>query len=117
MWAIQQYGFAAVISPRFGPIFVNNATKCGLVPVTVSEEVGARLLAAVAADPELHLTIDVDRRLVEVPSLDISEPFPMSDDIRHRLLEGLDDIGVSLAHADAIGTYEAGRPHWMPTTS
>lgn len=117
VWAIQQYGFAAVISPRFGPIFVNNATKCGLVPVAVSEAVGTRLLAEIAADPALHLTIDVDRRLLEVPSLDIAEPFPMSDDVRHRLLNGLDDIGVTLGHSEAIATYEGSRSTWMPVTT
>ncbi len=117
VWAIQQYGFAAVVSPRFGPIFVNNATKCGLVPVTVSSEIGASLLRAIENDPGLELTIDVDRRLLEVPALGVSESFPMSDDIRNRLLNGLDDIGVTLGSADAIETYETHRAVWMPTTA
>ena len=117
VWAIQQYGFAAVISPRFGDIFANNSTKNGLVPVQVSAEMGRRLLDAVAADPTTVVVVDVDRRLLEVPSLDISEPFPLSDAVRHRFLEGLDDIGLTLAHDDEITAYEAQRPDWLtPTT-
>ncbi len=116
VWAIQQYGFAAVISPRFGDIFANNSTKNGLVPVQVSAEIGRRLLDAVAADPTTVVVVDVDRRLVEVPSLDISEPFPLSDAVRHRFLEGLDDIGLTLAHDSEIARYEAGRPEWLQPT-
>jgi 3-isopropylmalate/(R)-2-methylmalate dehydratase small subunit len=114
VWAIQQAGFRAVISPRFGDIFRNNSTKNGLVPVVVSPELGRRLLDAVAQDATLEITVDVERRLVEVPALGLSEPFPLDDATRERFLEGLDDIGLSLRHETAIGTYEGRRPAWMP---
>ena len=115
VWAIQQYGFEAVISPRFGDIFRNNATKNGLVPVVVSPELGARLLAEVEADPTLEIVVDVDRRVVEVPALGLTEPFPLDDSVRHRFLEGLDDIGLTLQHEPDITAYEASRPSWLPT--
>jgi 3-isopropylmalate/(R)-2-methylmalate dehydratase small subunit len=114
VWAIQQGGFDAVISPRFGDIFRNNSTKNGLVPVVVSAELGQRLLQAVEADPTLEITIDVERALVEVPALDISEPFPIDDATKERFLKGLDDIGLSLKHESAIDSFESGRPAWMP---
>ncbi len=116
VWAIQQSGFAAVISPRFGPIFKNNCSKNGLVAVEVTAELGERLLRAVEADPGLELTIDVDRRTVEVPALDLEFGFELSDAVRERFLEGLDDIGITLRHEDAIGEFEATRPAFSPTT-
>jgi 3-isopropylmalate/(R)-2-methylmalate dehydratase small subunit len=115
VWAIQQYGFAAVVSPRFGDIFRNNATKNGLVPVEVSPEVGRQLLDALEADPELELVVDVDRRVLEAPALDMVVEFPLDDSVRHRFLNGLDDIGLTLEHDAEITTYEATRPAWMPT--
>ena len=117
VWAIQQSGFQAVISPRFGDIFRNNSTKNGLVPVVVSAELGRKLLDAVEADPELEITIDVERALLEVPSLDIAEEFPIDDATKERFLKGLDDIGISLQHAAAIDSFEAQRPAWMPAES
>ena len=115
VWAIQQYGFEAVISPRFGPIFKNNATKNGLVPVEVSGELGEQLLRAVENDPTLELTIDVERKSLEAPAIGLEASFPLDDAVQHRLLEGLDDIGITLAQADAIDGYEQSRPAWMPT--
>ena len=117
VWAIQQSGFAAVISPRFGDIFRNNATKNGLVPVVVSPQVGRRLLDAVEADPDLELTIDVERRLLEVPALGLVEAFPLDDATRERFLQGLDEIGISLRHEIAIDSFEATRPTWMPVAA
>src|SRR6185369_13398885 len=96
VWAIQQYGFKAVISPRFGDIFRNNSTKNGLVPVLVSSDVGEQLLRAIEADPTLELTIDVERRTLEVPAIGLAVDFPLDDATRHRFLEGLDDIGITL---------------------
>ncbi len=110
VWAIQQYGFKAVVSPRFGDIFRNNSTKNGLVPVVVSNELSRTLMDAVQDDPTLEFTIDVDRRLLEVPTLDVAEPFALDDATRERFLEGLDDIGLTLRHVDAIGSFEGGRP-------
>jgi len=117
VWAIQQAGFVAVVSPRFGDIFRNNSTKNGLVPVVVPPEVGEQLLRAVEDDPTLELTVDVERRLLEVPALGLSVPFPLDDSVQHRFLEGLDDIGLSLQHEADIDAYEAARPAWLPTTT
>ncbi len=116
VWAIQQSGFEAVITPRFGDIFRNNSTKNGLVPVVVSAQLGQRLLAEVEQDPTLEFTIDVERALLEVPAIGISEPFPLDEATRERFLKGLDDIGLSLKHAAAIDSFEAARPSWMPAT-
>ena len=117
VWAIQQYGFKAVVSPRFGDIFRNNSTKNGLVPVQVSEAVGRRLIDAIEADPMLEIVVDVERRVLEVPSIGLVEAFPLDDSVQHRFLEGLDDISLTLAHEPEITAYETTRPAWMPTTA
>jgi 3-isopropylmalate/(R)-2-methylmalate dehydratase small subunit len=117
VWAIQQSGFQAVISPRFGDIFRNNSTKNGLVPVVVTPEVGKRLLQEVEANPDLELTIDVERRLLEAPAIDLAEPFPLDDATQERFLQGLDDIGLSLRHEAEIGSFETGRPGWLPVAT
>jgi len=114
VWAIMDYGFAAVVSPRFGDIFRNNATKNGLVPVVVPAEVGEALLRAIEADPALEITIDVERRTLSAPAAGIECAFPLDDGTRERFLEGLDDIGITLRDADAITDYEATRPDWLP---
>lgn len=115
VWALQQYGFDAVISPRFGPIFVNNATKVGLVPVTVSFELGERLLKALEEDPTLMLEIDVEAATVEVQALGVEESFTLEPSAQYRLVNGLDDISLTLSHTDAIDVLEARRPVWMPS--
>ena len=117
VWAIQQYGFGAVVSPRFADIFRNNCTKNGLVPVQVSEEVGAALLDAVEADPDLVITVDVANLTLEAPDAGISCTFPLEASTRERFLQGLDDIGISLRHKADIDSYEATRPTWLPTTA
>lgn len=116
VWAIEDYGFRAVISPRFGDIFRNNCTKVGIVPVIVDPEVGEALMRAVEADPTLEITIDVERRTVEAPAAGIAGTFPLDDFTQHRLLQGLDDVGLTLRHADAITTFESARPDFLPTT-
>jgi 3-isopropylmalate/(R)-2-methylmalate dehydratase small subunit len=113
VWAIMDYGFQAVISPRFADIFRNNCTKNGLVPVQVSAAVGEQLLAAIEADPSLELTIDVDRRTVSAPAIGLEEPFPLDDSTRERFLEGLDDIGITLRSEDQITEFEATRPAYL----
>jgi 3-isopropylmalate/(R)-2-methylmalate dehydratase small subunit len=113
VWAIMDYGFSAVISPRFADIFRNNCTKNGLVPVQVSPEVGAQLLAAVEADPSLELVIDVDRRTLSAPAIGLETDFPLDDSTRERFLQGLDDIGITLRTEDLITTFEAERPAWL----
>ena len=115
VWAITDYGFEAVISPRFGDIFRNNSTKNGLVPVLVPAEVGEALMRGIEADPAVEITVDVERRTVSAPSLGIEVEFPLDDATRTRFLEGLDDIGITLQSADAIGDFEARRPDWLPT--
>ncbi len=113
VWAIQQSGFRAVVSPRFGDIFRNNAAKNGLVPVVVPADAGERLLRAIEADPALELTIDVERRTLEAPSIGLTIEFPLDDAVRHRFLEGLDDIALTLQHDDEIASYETTRPGWL----
>jgi 3-isopropylmalate/(R)-2-methylmalate dehydratase small subunit len=117
VWAISDYGFEAVISPRFGDIFRNNATKNGLVPVVVPAAVGEALLRGIEADPTVEITIDVARRTVSAPALGIEAEFPLDDATRERFLEGLDDIGITLRWAGAIGDFEAGRPDWLPSVT
>jgi 3-isopropylmalate/(R)-2-methylmalate dehydratase small subunit len=113
VWAIMDYGFQAVVSPRFADIFRNNCTKNGLVPVQVSGEVGEQLLHAIEADPALELTIDVDRRTIAAPALGLEVGFPLEDATRERFLEGLDDIGITLRSEGDISTFEAARPAWL----
>ena len=113
VWAIQQGGFDAVVAPSFSDIFRNNCAKNGLVPVVVPEATVESIWAAIEADPTIEITIDVERLTIEVPSAGITASFPMDEPTQHRFLEGLDDIGITLAHADAINTYEANRPAWL----
>ena len=115
VWAIQQAGFQAVISPRFGPIFKNNSTKNGLVPVEVDPEIGNRLLAEVQQQPLLEFVIDVERRLVEVPEIDLEGEFPLDRPVQHRLLNGLDDISITLTKETSISTFEETRMAWLPS--
>ena len=115
VWALTDYGFRAVISPRFGDIFRNNATKSGLVPVVVSPEFGEALLRAVERDPKLEITIDVAERRISAPAVGLEQEFPLDAFTQHRLLEGLDDIGLTLRHADKIAAFESRRPEWMPS--
>ncbi|HLB39237.1 MAG TPA: 3-isopropylmalate dehydratase small subunit [Actinomycetota bacterium] len=112
-WAIEDAGFRAVISSSFADIFRNNCLKIGLLPVTLPEEAVRYLMEAVAADPTTVVTVDLDRRLVEAP--EVSEPFDIDDFTRWRLMEGLDDIGLTLRHIEEIGSFEAVRPGWLPT--
>lgn len=114
VWALTDYGFQAVISPRFGDIFRNNSTKSGLLPVVVPPEFADALLRAVAQNPKLTITIDVAEGWVAAPEVGLEADFHLDDFTKMRLLEGLDDIGLTLRHGDAIAAYEARRPAWMP---
>lgn len=116
VWAIQQYGFEAVVSPRFGPIFKNNSTKNGLVAVEVTEEVGKQLMAAVQADPTMEIVVDVERRTLEAPAIDLEVSFDLSDAVQHRFLNGLDDIGLTMQNVDSIDAFEGERPAFKPST-
>ena len=117
VWAIMDYGFQAVVSSRFADIFRNNCTKNGLVPVQVDPEVDTTLLAAIEADPTLEITIDIAAATLAVPALGLEVEFPLDDATRHRFLHGLDDIGLTLAHADDIDRYETNRPAFTPRVS
>jgi 3-isopropylmalate/(R)-2-methylmalate dehydratase small subunit len=114
VWALQDYGFAVVISSRFGDIFRQNALKGGLLPVELPEPVVTELMAVLEADPSTLVAVDLVTRSVQ--AADLSASFDIDDYVRWRLLEGLDDIAVTLTHADDISAYEAARPAWMPVT-
>ncbi len=117
VWALQDYGFEAVIAPGFGDIFRNNAHKGGLVPVVLPYAVVRRILDALEDDPTIEVVVDVVDRRVAVPALDVDEPFELDDHVRHQLTNGLDDIGLTLQHDTAIGRYEAARAAWLPRVS
>jgi 3-isopropylmalate/(R)-2-methylmalate dehydratase small subunit len=114
VWALEDYGFRAVVSPRFGDIFRNNATKVGLVPVQVDAEFGEKLLRAIEADPTLEITIDVERRTVSAPKIGLESTFPIDDFTQYRLLNGLDDIGLTMRNDASIASFETTRPAWAP---
>ncbi|MFG1700367.1 3-isopropylmalate dehydratase small subunit [Nonomuraea sp. NPDC049309] len=114
VWALQQYGFRVVISARFGDIFRNNATKMGLLPVVLPGEKVEELQAAVEADPKLEVTVDLVERQVRWGGKTV--PFEIDDYTRWRLMEGLDDIGLTLRHESEVAAYENGRQPWLPTT-
>jgi 3-isopropylmalate/(R)-2-methylmalate dehydratase small subunit len=116
-WALQDYGFQAVISPRFGDIFRNNCSKLGLLTVAIRQDLVARIMDAVDDDPSIEIVIDVEERRVAVPALGIDEPFPLDDFTQYRLVNGYDDIGLTLRHEDAIDEYESGRPSWAPSVT
>ena len=113
VWAIQQGGFDAVIAPSFSDIFRNNCTKNGLVPVVLPEEAVVRIWDAIEADPSTEITVDMERLLVEVPAVGITESFPMDPANQERFLGGLDDVGITMRHESAIDAFEATRPDWL----
>jgi len=113
VWAIQQYGFDAVIAPSFSDIFRNNCTKNGLVPVVVPEVVVEAIWAAIEDNPQTSIVVDMGRRKIEVPAANIDERFPMDDATQHRFLNGLDDIALTMTHVDEITSFETNRPAWM----
>ena len=113
VWAIQQGGFDAVVAPSFSDIFRNNCAKNGLVPVVVPEATVERIWNAIEADPSTEITVDVERLSVEVPAAGITESFPMDPQTQHRFLNGLDDVGITLTHADDITAFEQHRPAWL----
>jgi len=116
-WALEDYGFDAVISPRFADIFRNNCLKIGLVPVELPEEVVTRIMRAVEDDPNIEIVVDVQDLRVAVPAIDLEEPFHLDAFHHHRLVHGLDDIALTLQKHEAIAAYEPTRPTWMPVTS
>jgi 3-isopropylmalate/(R)-2-methylmalate dehydratase small subunit len=117
VWALVDYGFRVVIAPRFGDIFRNNATKAGLLPVRLPEDTVTALQDAAEADPSAEITVDLEAREVRHAGTGVRAPFEIDDYTRWRLMEGLDDIGLTLRHADDIAAFEAGRPAWLPVTA
>ena len=108
-WALEDYGFHAVIAPSFADIFRNNCLKIGLLPVELPAPVVTRIMRAVEDDPSIEIVVDVVDRRVAVPAIDLDEPFDLDDFHHYRLLEGLDDIGLTLRHDADITAYEARR--------
>jgi 3-isopropylmalate/(R)-2-methylmalate dehydratase small subunit len=116
VWALQDFGFQAVVAPSFADIFRGNAVGSGLVPAQVSEESADRLFAALAASPDSEVVVDVVARTVSVGP-DVTESFQLADYARWRLTEGLDDIGLTLRHEDEIAAYEGSRRSWLPVAT
>jgi 3-isopropylmalate/(R)-2-methylmalate dehydratase small subunit len=114
VWALHDYGFHAVLSARFADIFRGNSYKNGFLPVQLPDEVISRFMSAVEADPATEITVDLERCLVS--GAGISEPFEIDGNVRHRLLNGLDDIALTLHSEAAIEAYESRRPTWLPVT-
>jgi 3-isopropylmalate/(R)-2-methylmalate dehydratase small subunit len=112
VWALQDGGFRAVITPRFGDIFRNNSLKGGLLPVTLEQAQVDALMAAVEAAPDTEVTVDLER--LEVRAGESVYPFELDASARHRLLNGLDDIALTLQHDEEISAFEAKRPNWLP---
>lgn len=114
VWALTDYGFCAVVSSRFADIFRSNALKGGLLPVQLPGDVVEALMDLVEGDPTLPVTVDLVAR--QLRAGDLVADFPLDDFTRWRLMEGLDDIGLTLRHDSDIAAYEASRPAHLPTT-
>jgi len=118
VWALLDYGFRAVISARFGDIFRNNSVQAGLLPVRLPEQTVTALADVVEADPQILVTVDLAEREVRAAQASgavlISAPIDIDDYTRWRLMEGLDDISLTLRYAEDIARYEQGRPDWLP---
>ncbi len=117
VWALVDYGFRVVIAPRFGDIFRSNATKAGLLPVRLPEETVAALQDVAEADPASEVIVDLETREVRHVAAPIRAPFEIDAYTRWRLMEGLDDIGLTLRYADDVTRFEQHRPAWLPATA
>lgn len=113
VWALRDWGFRAVLAPRFGDIFRGNALKGGLLPVELDLDVVEEIWGRVEADPSTSITVDLAARQVRVA--DVTWAFPLDEFSRWRLMEGLDDIGLTLRHEPLIGAFEASRRPFLPT--
>lgn len=112
VWALQDHGFRVVVSARFADIFRSNALKGGLLPVQLSGHVVEQLMSLVEADPTTLMTVDLRAR--QLIAGDVRASFDIDEFTRWRLLEGLDDIGLTLRHAEKISSFESARPGWFP---
>ncbi|WP_449277531.1 3-isopropylmalate dehydratase small subunit [Leucobacter sp. GX24907] len=115
VWALRDFGFRVVVSPRFGDIFRGNAGKQGLLAAVVEEADVERLWDEIERTPGIEATVSLEDRTVSVGNTTV--PFEVDDYTRWRLLEGLDDISLTLRNEQAIADFEARRPSWMPTTT
>jgi 3-isopropylmalate/(R)-2-methylmalate dehydratase small subunit len=113
VWALEEAGFRAVIAPRLADIFRANCLKSGVVPVEIDAGAAAKLLRLAESDPRTEITVDVERRTVEAAG--VRATFALDDHARARLLQGLDDIAVTLTHADEITKFERSRAAWLPS--
>ena len=113
VWALNDYGFRVVVSSRFADIFRGNAGKGGLVTAEVDQEVVEQLWAILDAQPGLEITVD----LQQIRAGELTADFTIDEYVRWRLLEGLDDIGITLQHSDEIAAFEQERPGFLPTTA
>jgi 3-isopropylmalate/(R)-2-methylmalate dehydratase small subunit len=113
VWALQDYGFAAVISSRFADIFRGNSGKGGLVAAEVEQDVVEKIWEKLEAAPGTEVTVDLESKTVTCG--DITAPFVIDEYVRWRLMEGLDDIGLTLKHVDEISKFETTRPSFKPT--
>jgi 3-isopropylmalate/(R)-2-methylmalate dehydratase small subunit len=114
VWALLDYGFRVVVSSRFGDIFRGNSGKAGLLAALVEQDVVEKLWTAIEADPGTKVTVDLENKTLSAG--DVSAPFEIDDYTRYRLLNGLDDVGITLSHEADITTYEATRPAFKPAT-
>ena len=114
VWALQNYGFKVVISSRFADIFRGNSLKGGLLTVILPQETVEAIWQAIESVPSTEITVDLESRTVSYN--DVTVPFELDDYTRWRLMEGLDDIGLTLKHTDSIDAFEAKRPSYKPTT-
>ena len=114
VWALKDYGFTAVLSSRFADIFRGNSGKQGLLTGQVAQDDIERIWTALEASPGLQITVDL--AALTATAGDLVIPFEVDDYTRWRLMEGLDDIGLTLAHVADIDAFEAGRPGWLPQT-
>ncbi|MFF8699386.1 3-isopropylmalate dehydratase small subunit [Streptomyces albidoflavus] len=114
VWALQNYGFKAVISSRFADIFRGNSLKNGLLTVLLDQEVVDALWELTESDPTAEITVDLQDR--EVRAAGVTAPFELDENSRWRLLNGLDDISITLREEEAIAAYESGRPAFKPRT-
>jgi 3-isopropylmalate/(R)-2-methylmalate dehydratase small subunit len=114
VWALMDYGFKVVLSSRFADIFRGNSGKAGLVAAQVGQDVVEQIWKLIETDPTTEIVVDLQERSVQAGAL--TAPFEIDDYTRWRLLEGLDDVGITLSHEEDITTYESTRPSWKPAT-
>ena len=114
VWALMDFGFRVVVSSRFGDIFRGNSGKAGLLAALVDQQVVEQLWTAIETDPGTKVTVDLENKTISAG--DVSAPFEIDDYTRYRLLNGLDDVGITLSHEADITAYEATRPAFKPAT-